>query len=209
MFELVRTIQQRDPARPTFMEVVLAYPGLHAIGLYRLSNRLWRWRLRAPARFIANLGQILTSIEIHPGARVGRRVFIDHGIGVVIGETAEIGNDVTIYHNVTLGGLDTGGAGAKRHPTVNNGAVIGAGAQVLGDITIGEQARIGANSVVVRDVQAGCTVIGVPARTLATDPDCSSQANYGISDRAALHQLEKRLDDLTQELETLKKGSQG
>ena len=206
MFELVRTIQQRDPARPTFFETLLAYPGLHAIGLHRVAHGLWRLRLRALARFLANIGRILTSIEIHPGATIGRRVFIDHGIGVVIGETASIGDDVTIYHNVTLGGLDTGQPGARRHPTVNDNAVIGAGAQVLGDIEIGEGARIGANSVVIRDVAAGATVIGIPARTLQTKTDDGHAANYGISDRAAIEELARRVDELTNEIETLKKG---
>ena len=206
MFELVRAIQQHDPARPTFWEVLLAYPGLHAIGLHRMAHGLWRIRLRALARLLANIARILTSIEIHPGATIGRRVFIDHGIGVVIGETAVIGDDITIYHNVTLGGLDTGKAGAKRHPSVEDGAVLGAGAQILGDITIGRNARVGANSVVIRDVEQDCTVIGVPARHLQTDTEDNCAANYGISDRAAIDRLARRVDDLTQQLERLKKG---
>lgn len=207
MFELVRTIQQRDLARPTFMEVVLGYPGLHAIGIHRLAHGLWSIRLRALARCLANIGRVLTGIDIHPAAKIGRRVFIDHGTGVVIGETAEVSDDVIIFHNVTLGGLDTGVPGARRHPTIREGAVIGAGAQVLGDIVINRNARIGANSVVVRDVEADRTVIGVPAHKVGTHPgDSDNTANYGITDREGAYDLARRIETLEQDIAALKSG---
>ena len=152
----------RDPAARTTFEVVTTYPGLHAIWWHRLNHRLARWGLRWLARWLSMFARWLTGIEIHPGARIGRRFFIDHGMGVVIGETAEIGDDCTLYHGVTLGG--TSWEKGKRHPTVGNGVVIGAGAKVLGPITVGDHARIGSNAVVVRDVPAGATVVGVPGR---------------------------------------------
>ncbi|MFT4563205.1 MAG: serine O-acetyltransferase [Gammaproteobacteria bacterium] len=152
----------RDPAARTTLEVVTAYPGLHAILLHRLSRRLWDLELKWLGRMNSHLARFLTGIEIHPGATIGRRFFIDHGMGVVIGETAEIGDDCTLYHGVTLGG--TSWAKGKRHPTLLNGVVIGAGAKVLGPITVGENGRIGSNAVVVKDVPDGATVVGVPAR---------------------------------------------
>lgn len=162
LIEVLRTIRARDPARPTWAEALFCYAGLHALLFHRVANRLWRWGLRAPARIISHLGRFFTGIEIHPGATIGRRLFIDHGMGVVIGETAEIGDDVLIYHGVTLGGLST--QPGKRHPTLGNNVVVGAGAQVLGPITIGDGARIGANAVVVHSVAPGETVVGIPAR---------------------------------------------
>lgn len=166
ILELARSIRGRDPARPTWLEAIACYAGLHAVLVHRLAHALYRLRLRAPARMVSHLGRLLTGIEIHPGARIGRRLFIDHGMGVVIGETAEIGDDVLIYHGVTLGGLTLEGAGkpGKRHPTIGKGVAIGAGAQVLGPILVGEGARIGANAVVSRDVPPGETVVGIPAR---------------------------------------------
>jgi serine O-acetyltransferase len=162
LIEVIRSIRARDPARPTWAEALFCYAGVHALLFHRVANRLWRWGLRAPARVISHLGRFFTGIEIHPGARIGRRLFIDHGMGVVIGETAEIGDDVLIYHGVTLGGLST--QPGKRHPTLGNNVVVGAGAQVLGPITIGDGARIGANAVVVHAVAPGETVVGIPAR---------------------------------------------
>jgi serine O-acetyltransferase len=164
--ELARSIRARDPARPTWAEAVTCYAGLHAVVLHRLAHALYRGGFRALARAVSHTGRFITGIEIHPGARIGRRLFIDHGMGVVIGETAEIGDDVLIYHGVTLGGLtlDSTGKPGKRHPTIGNGVAIGAGAQVLGPITVGEGARIGANAVVSRDVPVGETVVGIPAR---------------------------------------------
>lgn len=166
ILELARSIRGRDPARPTWLEALACYAGLHAVLIHRLSHALYRLRLKALARIVSHAGRLLTGIEIHPGARIGRRLFIDHGMGVVIGETAEIGDDVLIYHGVTLGGLTLEGSGkpGKRHPTIGNGVAIGAGAQVLGPILVGEGARIGANAVVSRDVPPGETVVGIPAR---------------------------------------------
>jgi serine O-acetyltransferase len=168
LIEDINAVMTRDPAAKTRFDVVFSYPGFHALMFYRLSNRLWRWRWRFIARFVSHIARWLTGIEIHPGARIGRRFFIDHGMGVVIGETAEIGNDVTLYQGVTLGGtsLDEG----KRHPTLEDGVVVGAGAQVLGPLTVGKDARIGANAVVLRDVDAGASVVGIPARPVQPKP---------------------------------------
>jgi serine O-acetyltransferase len=162
ILELARTIRSRDPARPTWIEAVTCYAGLQAVLMHRAAHGLYRIGFRAMARMISHTNRFITGIEIHPGARIGRRLFIDHGMGVVIGETAEIGNDVLIYHGVTLGGLS--GQPGKRHPTIGNGVAIGAGAQVLGPILVGDNARIGANAVVVTEVPAGETVVGIPAR---------------------------------------------
>lgn len=160
--EDVRCVFARDPAARNAFEVVTAYPGLHALWWHRLANRLWRWRLKWLARTISGLSRWLTGIEIHPGATIGRRFFIDHGLGVVIGETAQIGDDCTLYHQVTLGG--TSWDKGKRHPTLGNGVVVGAGAKILGPIMIGDGARIGSNAVVLKDVPAGTTAVGVPAK---------------------------------------------
>jgi len=183
ILELGRSIRARDPARPSWPEVILAYAGLHAVLWHRLSHGLWRLGLSGTARVASHLGRFLTGIEIHPGATIGRRLFIDHGMGVVIGETAEIGDDVLIYHGVTLGGMS--GSPGKRHPTVGDGVVIGAGAQVLGPITLGRGARIGANAVVVNPVSAGATVVGIPARAPRQGgADCAT-AGYGMPEGGA------------------------
>jgi serine O-acetyltransferase len=179
IMELGRSIRQRDPARPSWPEVIFSYPGLHAVLWHRLAHRFWRWGLRGLARFISHLGRMLTGIEIHPGARIGRRLFIDHGMGTVIGETAEIGDDVLIYHGVTLGGLSL--KPGKRHPTVLDGAVIGAGAQVLGPITVGLGARVGANAVAVNDVADHTTVVGIPARCPPSECPDDVTLGYGLS----------------------------
>ena len=161
--EDVRVVFDRDPAARTTWEVLTCYPGLHALVWHRtIVHRLWRAGMRWLARWLAHWGRFATGIEIHPGARIGRRVFIDHGMGVVIGETAEIGDDTTLYHGVTLGG--TSWNKGKRHPTLGRGVVIGAGAKVLGPIRVGDGAKIGSNAVVVRDVPAGATAVGIPAR---------------------------------------------
>ena len=160
--ELARTIRRRDPARPTWLEAVTCYAGLQAVLMHRVAHLLYRLGLRTLARMVSHTNRFITGIEIHPGARIGRRLFIDHGMGVVIGETAEVGDDVLIYHGVTLGGLS--GQPGKRHPTIGDGVAIGSGAQVLGPITVGAGARIGANAVVVAEVPAGETVVGIPAR---------------------------------------------
>ncbi|RME36820.1 MAG: serine O-acetyltransferase [Thermoflexia bacterium] len=159
--EDVRAALENDPAARSAWEVVLCYPGVHALWLHRVAHFLWQRRRYLLARLVSHLNRALTGVEIHPGARIGRRVFIDHGMGVVIGETAEVGNDVILYQGVVLGG--TSRQRTKRHPTVCDGVVIGAGAILLGPITVGEHARIGAGSVVVRSVPAHATVVGVPA----------------------------------------------
>ncbi len=159
--EDVRCVFERDPAARNKLEVLTTYPGIHALLLHRLSHRLWQMGLKWLARFIAALSRWLTGIEIHPAARIGRRFFIDHGMGIVIGETAEVGDDCTLYHGVTLGG--TTWERGKRHPTLGNDVIIGAGAKVLGPIYVGAGARIGSNAVVTRDVAPGATMVGVPA----------------------------------------------
>jgi serine O-acetyltransferase len=162
MKEDIQSVFRRDPAARTTFEVLTNYPGLHAIWLHRLSHKMWRLNWKWLARSLSTFTRWLTGIEIHPGATLGRRFFIDHGMGVVIGETAEIGDDVTIYHGVTLGG--TSWDAGKRHPTLKDNVVVGAGAKVLGPITMHEGAKVGSNSVVVKDVPANATVIGIPGR---------------------------------------------
>ena len=162
--EYLTSVFQRDPAARSVFELLTVYPGVHALAFHRLSHRLWIWRLRWLARLLAQVARWLTGIEIHPGAKIGRRFFIDHGMGVVIGETAEIGDDCTLYHGVTLGG--TTWRKEKRHPTLGNNVVVGAGAKILGPITVGDNARVGSNSVVVKDVPAGATVVGIPGRVI-------------------------------------------
>ncbi|MDX5408140.1 MAG: serine O-acetyltransferase [Chromatiaceae bacterium] len=163
--EDIKSVFERDPAARSSFEVLTNYPGLHAIWWHRLSHKLWQANFKWLARFLSTIARWLTGVEIHPGAKIGRRFFIDHGMGVVIGETAEIGDDVTLYHGVTLGG--TSWNPGKRHPTLGNGVVIGAGAKVLGPLQVGENARIGSNAVVVKDVPAGATVVGIPGRIVA------------------------------------------
>lgn len=167
--EYLNSIYQRDPAARSTLELLTAYPGVHALAFHRLSHGLWNWRLKWLARWFSQIARWLTGIEIHPGAKIGRRFFIDHGMGVVIGETAEIGDDVTLYHGVTLGG--TTWRKEKRHPTLGNNVVVGAGAKILGPITIGDNARVGSNSVVVKDVPVGATVVGIPGRVIGPKKD--------------------------------------
>lgn len=162
--EDISVVFERDPAARTHWEIITTYPGVHALIIHRLSHWIWRKRFFWIARFISHIGRWLTGIEIHPGATIGRRVFIDHGMGVVIGETAVIGDDCTLYHGVTLGG--TSWNKGKRHPSLEQGVVIGAGAKVLGPITIGKGAKIGSNAVVVKDVPENATAVGIPARIL-------------------------------------------
>jgi serine O-acetyltransferase len=166
--EDIQCVFERDPAARTVWEVVTCYPGFHALQLHRVSHVFWNLGLRWLARFTSHLTRFLTGIEIHPGATIGRRVFIDHGMGVVIGETAEIGDDCTLYHGVTLGGVSWNKG--KRHPTLGKGVVVGAGAKILGPFTVGDGAKVGSNSVVVKPVAAGATVIGIPARTVEAGP---------------------------------------
>ena len=213
--EDIRTVFAEDPAARTLWEVLCCYPGLHAIWLHRVAHLLWRHKLLFLGRLVSHFGRWLTGVEIHPGARIGRRFFIDHGMGVVIGETAEIGDDVTIYHGVTLGG--TSWKEGKRHPTLGNGVVVGAGAKILGPIHIGDGAKIGSNAVVVKDVPMGATAAGVPARILDEEKKNTGTFNaYGIGNdqndpvNKALHGLlghsvtvDQRIDFILQQLEKM------
>ncbi len=169
----IDTILKHDPAARSALEVVLCYPGFHALLFYRLAHALWRRRWLVPARFVSSLGRMLTGIEIHPGATIGRRLFIDHGMGVVIGETAEIGDDVTLYQGVTLGGtkLHRG----KRHPTIEDGVIVGAGAKVLGGFTVGKGARIGPNAVVRTEVPPGARVVAPRSNVITREPKEAKQ----------------------------------
>lgn len=203
MIDLVKSIQVRDAAKPTFMEVVLGYNGFHAVILHRFNHWLWGLGLRALARFFANINRILTGVDIHPEAKIGQRLFIDHGTGLVIGQTAMIGDDVMLYHGVTLGGVGKGRkTGGRRHPEILDGVMIGAGAQVLGGITVGKGAHIGANAVVLKDVPDGVTVVGNPARPV----DCAKDADfaYGLT-RELIDPLAETLERLEREVEALKK----
>ena len=198
--EAIRAYRERDPAARSSVEVLLCYPGLHAVIWHRLSHGLWRRGLTLPARMSAHLGRFLTGIEIHPAAQIGRRLIIDHGMGVVIGETAEVGDDVYLYHGVTLGG--TSSERGKRHPTLGNNVIVGAGAKILGGILIGDGARVGANAVVVQPVASGVTVVGIPARPVERDParkqaPTPSFVAYGTP-------CEETLDPLVRNLECLR-----
>ena len=198
----VHRVRKEDPAARSVLEIILCYPGLHAVWGHRISHWLWQHNAKLPARFLAELMRKWTGVEIHPGATLGAAVFIDHATGVVIGETAEVGDNVTIYHGVTLGGtsLDR----VKRHPTVEDGVTIGAGAKVLGAITIGAGSQIGANSVVVKSVPAGAVVVGVPGQIVGRDqshdmptqsqmPDPLGVSLYSLLTRVA--RLESRSDE--------------
>ncbi len=213
--EDIASVFDRDPAARSTFEVLTCYPGLHARILHRLSNKLWHANLKWLARFMSHIARGLTGIEIHPGATIGRRFFIDHGMGVVIGETAEIGDDVTLYHGVTLGG--TSWKEGKRHPTLESGVVVGAGAKILGPITVSAGAKIGCNAVVVKDVPAGATAVGIPARILDEEKKTAAGFNaYGIGNdhndpvNKALHGLighsmtvDQRIDFILQQLEKM------
>jgi serine O-acetyltransferase len=209
LFETVRediaAVFDRDPAAKSTLEILLCYSGLHAIWMHRINHWLWNHSLHLLARWLSQVARFLTGIEIHPGAQIGRRFFVDHGMGVVIGETAIVGDDVTLYQGVTLGG--TGKEKGKRHPTVANNVVIGVGAKILGNITIGENCRIGAGSVVLRDVPENSTVVGVPGhvvlkngkRVVITDP---KQISDPLSD--ALADLGLQVQQLRTEVQELK-----
>ncbi|MDX2506111.1 MAG: serine O-acetyltransferase [Gammaproteobacteria bacterium] len=162
--EDILCVFDRDPAARNYFEVLTTYPGVHAMMFYRMNHKLWVWNIRWLARFLSSLARLFTGIEIHPGATIGRRFFIDHGMGVVIGETTAIGDDCTLYHGVTLGG--TSWDKGKRHPTLGNDVVVGAGAKVLGPITLQDGVRVGSNAVVVKDVPESCTVVGIPGRVI-------------------------------------------
>jgi serine O-acetyltransferase len=213
--EDIASVFARDPAARSTFEVLTCYPGLHARIFHRMANSLWHANFKWSARFLSHIARGLTGIEIHPGATIGRRFFIDHGMGVVIGETAEIGDDVTLYHGVTLGG--TSWKEGKRHPTLENGVVVGAGAKILGPITIGAGAKIGSNAVVVKNVPAGATAAGIPARILDEEKKAQTGFNaYGTGNdqndpvNKALHELighsvtvDQRIDFILQQLEKM------
>ncbi len=202
--EDVACVFQRDPAARSRFEVLTTYPGVHAILLQRLAHRLWNAGLRYPARLLSWFARLLTNIDIHPGATLGRRFFIDHGAGVVIGETAEIGDDVTLYHGVTLGGT-TWNKG-KRHPTLGNGVVIGAGAKILGAITLGDQVRVGANSVVVKDVPAHRTVVGIPGKVvLRSDEDGPGALGISLDHHLIPDPVGRAITCLMERIEVLEK----
>lgn len=176
LHEDIQSVKERDPAARSSIEVFFCYPGLHAIWFHRFSHWFWVRNFFFIGRFISHLGRFCTGIEIHPGATIGRRLFIDHGMGVVIGETAEIGDDVTIYHGVTLGGVSL--EKKKRHPTVADNAVIGSGAKVLGPFTVGAGAKIGSNSVVVKEVPDNATVVGIPGRVVMATEEQNKKADF-------------------------------
>jgi serine O-acetyltransferase len=195
------TIKERDPAARSSLEILLCYPGLHALALHRLSNRLWRLGLPLLPRLISQFGRWITGIEIHPGARIGKGVFIDHGMGVVIGETAVVGDNCLLYQGVTLGG--TGKIHGKRHPTLENNVVVGAGAKVLGAITVGANTRIGAGSVLLRNVDAGSTVVGIPGRVIhQSGVKIDPLAHSALPDAEArvIRNLMERINTLESEL---------
>ncbi len=209
--EDIRVIFNRDPAARNIWEVLLSYPGFHALFFYRVAHLLWNRGLKVLGRFVSHVGRFLTGIEIHPGAKIGARFFIDHGMGVVIGETAEIGNDITIYQGVTLGGTSL--SKGKRHPTVEDWVIIGAGATVLGPVTIGHNSRIGSGSVVIDSVPPDCTVVGVPGKVVEGTgvhrdgvaqiinldhqrlPDPVAKAIGGLAEY--VQRLEKRVNELS------------
>ena len=211
IIEDVRSVFARDPAARNVFEILTCYSGVQAVILYRLTHFLWRYKLRWLARFISTLARWITGIEIHPGAVIGRRFFIDHGMGVVIGETAIIGDDCMLYHGVTLGG--TTWDKVKRHPTLKNGVVIGAGAKILGPITLGNNVRVGSNSVVVRSIDDNETVVGIPGRIVrqkAEDEDSfdsyAAKAS-GISNDPTLQAVNSLIDRLTEMEKQLEKVS--
>ncbi len=211
----IDAVMQRDPAARSRLEVILCYPGFHAIASHRLCHWLWRRNVRLPARWLAQVARSITGIEIHPGAVIGSRFFIDHGMGVVIGETAEIGDDVTLYQGVTLGGTapavnSQAQANTKRHPTLKDRVIVGCGAQVLGPITVGEGASVGGNAVVTRDVEPATTVVGIPARVSGrAKPTEAEQVspfpNYGLRNGDVNDPVLRTIDTLAQEVERLSK----
>jgi serine O-acetyltransferase len=204
----IRTVMERDPAARSMVEVLLCYPGVHALALHRLGNRFWRAGWLSTARFVSHVSRFLTGIEIHPAARLGRGLFIDHGMGIVIGETAEVGENVSLLQGVTLGGTST--RREKRHPTLQDSVTVGAGAKIIGAITIGENSRVGAGSVVVRDVPPNAVVVGVPGRVTYKDGQRVSGIDLNMTDlpdpvSRAIEQLVDRIRSLEADLDALRK----
>ncbi len=192
LFDQVDSIIVRDPAARNRLEVITCYPGLHAVWLHRVSHFFWNLGLKWIARFLSMFSRLITGIEIHPGAKIGRRVFLDHGLGIVIGETTEIGDDCTIYQGVTLGGTSLY-KGVKRHPTLGKGVVVSAGAKVLGGFTVGDGARIGSNAVVLKEIPAGATAVGIPARIL--HPDLPQSADSKTKEYFSAYGVTPNVDD--------------
>ena len=210
MMEDIRSVFKRDPAARNVFEIITCYSGVQAIIIYRFTHLLWRYKLYWLARFISTLARWITGIEIHPGAVIGRRFFIDHGMGVVIGETSEIGDDCMMYHGVTLGG--TSWDKVKRHPTLKDGVIIGAGAKILGPITLGKNVRVGSNSVVVRSIDDNCTVVGIPGRVLkkkVSDDDqfdsyaASTSSSANDPTVQAVNSIIERLADIDDQIANL------
>ncbi len=217
--EDINSVFDRDPAARSALEIILCYPGLHALWIYRIAHWFWVREFFLLGRFISHIGRFLTGVEIHPGARIGRKFFIDHGMGVVIGETAEIGDNVTLYHGVTLGGVTWDKV--KRHPTLDDNVVIGSGAKILGPFTVGRGAKVGSNSVVVKEVPENATVVGIPGRVVMAAPseekrdeqrpdlehgkmpDPEAKAIACLFDQ--IRELERKYTLLAEEHETLKK----
>jgi serine O-acetyltransferase len=192
LFDQVDSIIARDPAARNRLEVITCYQGLHAVWLHRISHFLWSLGLKWIARVLSMISRFITGIEIHPGAKIGRRVFLDHGLGIVIGETTEIGDDCTIYQGVTLGGTSLY-KGVKRHPTLGKGVVISAGAKVLGGFTVGDGARVGSNAVVLKEIPAGATAVGIPARIL--HPDLPQSADSKTKEYFSAYGVTPNVDD--------------
>jgi serine O-acetyltransferase len=208
--EEINTVFQRDPAARSTLEIIFCYPGFHALIFYRFSHWLWEKKLYFLGRFVSHIGRFLTGIEIHPGAKIGKNFFIDHGMGVVIGETAEIGDNVTIYHGVTLGGVSLNKG--KRHPTIGNNVIIGSGAKILGPFKVGDNSKIGSNSVVIKEVPENSTVVGIPGRIVSGDrkidfdhgnlPDPVAKAIECIIERVV--EIEKEVMEIKLNIDTEK-----
>jgi serine O-acetyltransferase len=197
----VETYKERDPALRSRLDVIFSYPGFHALAFHRVANKLWRNRFFFWGRFVSHIGRMLTGIEIHPGATIGKGLFIDHGMGVVIGETAEVGNNVTLYQGVTLGGTSLNKG--KRHPTIADGVIVGSGAKILGPFTVGENARVAANAVVLKEVPPGVTVVGIPGRIAKGKAD-NDQAFEAYGTAADVKDpVDRRLEALLDEVERL------
>ena len=207
--EDLSVVFQRDPAARNYFEILTTYPGVHALILHRLAHFLWSIKLKLIARIFSHLARILTGIEIHPGAQIGRRFFIDHGMGVVIGETAIIGDDCTLYHGVTLGG--TTWKKGKRHPTLKNNVVIGAGAKVLGPITLGNNSKVGSNAVVVTDIPNYSTAVGIPAKIIESGEKLKKFSAYAVEKNSqdpvlqSIDEILKTLEKQQKEIKALKK----
>lgn len=206
----INAVVEKDPATSTKLEALICSTGLHSLILHRFSHYLWKLGLKLPARIFSGFARFLTGIEIHPAVRLGKGVFIDHGMGIVIGETSEIGDNVTLYHGVTLGGTNViGKEGKKRHPTIGNNVIIGSHAQILGPITIGNNAKIGAGAIVVKDVEPGATVVGLPAHKVESQKSRAFCAYgiQGVSTEDTIEKLCQEIETLKQELAKLKKNA--